>query len=236
MTTRLFKPPAYRMSARSREEIVQAIMSITTRHDYPLSFNVKVYDADLSLKNLLRHWREYEGKSGTYDPRWLKEVASRYDQHEGSLFEWGLEGARRHFTGDYEDTFQMLWDGTELRVDYGFSGRGGGWLVILEFEGHRFARMQVTLQEYLTEMPWRDLKHLYQLCLMLHHDTAPDKRKSEVEHSAAFDFFANICNDIKQEAVQLDLFDTPEVIAELALSGKYPDDDYTPIVKPFVIN
>lgn len=236
MVKGIAKPPAYRMSARSRADIVAAIMSMSQKraydhHAYGLCFNVKVYTPDLSLKNLLRHWRNADGDSAyTHNPRWLKDVAERYAEHAGSLFEWGTEGACRYFTDDISSTFRELWDGTKVSVEYGFAGRSGGWLVILEFEGYSFVDRGIDVDERLMGMDYPTLRKLYQLILMLNHDLSRDKRDHEVEYQAAFCFFANICCDIYQEdAAQLDLFRTQEEIEQDALQGRYPDDDYSKI-------
>jgi hypothetical protein len=231
--TRSKKPEAYKMVARSRQDIVAAIISMTDQRTYHydpyyLCFNVKLYDCDLSLKNLLKHFKDQEGDHlGMHNRDWLRQIKERYDEiGENTLYEWGIETARGSFVGSGrdgkpdDDMFNHLWDGTELDVDYAFVGRSGGWLAIAKFEGFSFdRRMDADLETELMEMEFSTLKKLYQLVLMLKHDLRQEAIKLEVEVNAAFDFFANACADIKQpDEVQPELFRTQEEIEEEVLA------------------
>jgi len=215
------KPDAYRMVARSRADIVAAIIDLTEQRSYDYDpyyfcFNVKCYDVDMSLPNLLAKWREYEGDPAhTHNPEWLKNVKERYDEtSEETLCDWGFEDARAHFVGHGDgfksDTFRTLYDGTEVDVEYGFVGRSGGWLAITKFEGVKYnQRLDAGLETELMDMDFPTLKRLYQLVLMLKHDTRRSAIKSEVEMQAAFNFFANACADIHEpNSVQGELFET----------------------------
>ena len=218
------KPDAYKMKTRSRAGMIAAIPTLAQRHydnydPYHLCFNVKCYSVDLDLPNMLAKWREYEGDPAyTHNPEWLKAVKERYDEHDEHLFDWGIEDARRHFVDDgpgQSDTFRTLWDGTEVDVEYAFIGRSGGWLAVTKFEGYRFDERGTSLDEILEEMDTPTIKKLYQLLLMLKHDTRQEAVKNEVEHQAAFCFFANICSDItKSNHIQGQLFET-ETEAEI---------------------
>lgn len=220
MTRKIQKPEAYKIVAKSRADIVAAIIGMTHQRTYDydlyyLCFNVKLYKLDLSLENMLKKWREYEGDQPyTHNPEWLKAVKERFKEYEGHLWEWGVEEARQAF--NETDCFSHLWDGTSLDVEYGFVGRSGGWLAIVEFEGCRFVgcrfdrrMMDSDLEFILKELDFGTLKKLYQLVLMLKHDTREEARTAEVEQQASCCFFANICNDIPQvDNIQQDVFRT----------------------------
>ena len=214
------------MQARSRQAIKRHILELTERHDHPFAFNVKVYETDLAFESLLGRWREYEGDPlYTHNPRWLKQAAERYQEHERHLFDWGVEGACSYFSDGPGSTYTMLWCGTAIDVEYGFTGRTGGWLYIARFEGHRLSDHYSDRDGWLQDLDWPTLKKFYQLVLMLSHDLSPERRRREVEHQAAFTFFANTCSDlITASEVQLDLFDDRATIERLAIAGEYPDD------------
>lgn len=229
MTLKYKKPEAYRMVSRSRKDIVDSITNITTQRTYHydpywLCFNVKCYDYDLSLENLLKLFKDQEGDHpGMHNADWLRNIKKRYDEVQEHLWDWGVEDSRRSFCdGDTQgdDMFNHLWDGTRLDLEYGFVGRSGGWLAIIEFEGYRFDRkMDSDLETVLMEMPFPTLQKLYQLVLMLKHDLRRSAVKSSIENNAAFNFFANACADIKQpEEVQLELFRTQQEIEEEILN------------------
>jgi hypothetical protein len=229
------------MRARSREGIINDIILLTNQRSYHydpywLCFNVKLYSLDFSLQNLLRLWREYEGDYPyTHNTDWLHGIKDKYDDvNEDHLWEWAVEDARSSFVsrsgeGQDDDMYNHLWDGTEVDVDYAFVGRCGGWLAITQFNGRYFDRRMeneqymYSLEEQLSVMDWKDLKKLYQLILMIRHGTREDARKSEVEWQAAFNFFANVCNDLtdtdRYNDRQLRLFDDQQETEEAILAG-----------------
>jgi hypothetical protein len=228
------RPDYYKTPLRKRGDIASWIWSNTAhrsyRHtSYPFCFDVKAHSVDLDFDTLLDAHRQSEGDAiHTHNSDWLLAVRELYDEHEENLFEWGLEGARRHFVSDQKrddgkpdgDAFRMLWDGTMLDVRYDFVGRSGGWLSLSEFEGHDFTRRGVDWEAYMRgkpdadpddisdePMPYADLRKLYQLIVMLKHDTCEEAIVSEVAHNAAFDFFVNICREVPQpDAIQPVLF------------------------------
>lgn len=202
------KPEAYRMKVRDRKGIVAEIMNLTDQQRYGspyyLCLDVKLYDLDFSFENLLEHWRKNEGNDPRFeDAGWLDCARRRFGESQDQLWNYGVKGVEPIFVG-YNcsgipdgDTFSHLWDGTKLFVRYAFVGRCGGWLAITHFEGYRFDRqLDYYFEDTLMELDFLTLKRLYQLILMLVHDTREESRKAEVEYQAAFSFFANICEDI----------------------------------------
>lgn len=226
---RLKKPDAYKMVARSRQDIVNAILNMTTKHDGQcLCFNVKIHNCDLSLENLLKLFKEQEGDhAGMYNEDWLTKIKDKYEEVKEELFYWAIEDAQRSFVSDRkdgqldDDTFTHLYNGTKLNVEYGFYGRSAGWLAIVRFEGYDFEyrKMNYDLEYTLQQMDFVALKKLYQLVLMLKHDLRDEVRTNVIETNAAFNFFANICGRIKQpETSQTELFRTKEEIVQEALA------------------
>lgn len=197
------KPEAYKMKTRSREGMTEAIVDITNQrayhNHYLLCFNVKCYNVDLDLLNLISLWREYEGDQPyTHNLNWLCAVKKKYEEVKDRLFEWAIEAARLQF--EESDLFHTLYDGTELSVEYQFVGRCGGWLAITRFEKYPFT-VGPDLEESLAQMEYAELKKLYQLILVIHDATKRSKIKKEIELQAAYNFFLNVCVDIPQSNV-----------------------------------
>ena len=194
----LRKPDYYRTPLRNRQEIVRFIIRVTNQRCYhqphPLCFNVKCYHVNFDFDHLLKLWNEYESDPiYTHDEEWLKAARQRLAvTNENSLWEWAQDDACRQFTDS--DAFRTLWDGTSVNVAYSFEGRSGGWLSINSFEGCDFTERHI--EETLMEMDYAKLRKLYQLIVTLIHDT--ENPSKEMEHQAAFIFFANVCSDIPQ--------------------------------------
>lgn len=205
------KPEVYQTPLKKRSDIIAFLEDATHQRHYdghwhPLCFNVKIHTIDLSFDHLLKLWRENEGNPlYTHNEDWLKAAKEQYDESEESLFDWGIEDARRGFTDS--DSYNHLWDGTKIDVEYSFEGRSGGWLSITKFDGYKISQRE---KFDFTEMEYPTLRKLYQLVIMLKHDLKnPEK---EVEWQAAFNFFANACCDIPQpNAIQkkLEFAETP---------------------------
>lgn len=198
MTTKTkFKKPAYyRTPLRNPEKIRKYLLDYDNRpyesHDDALfAWNVKCYSVNMDFDHLLEVWIKDNGDEElAQNPEWLEKAKELYEEHEEHLFDWGIEGARNLVTDS--DCYDHLWDGTPVNVEYGFAGRQGGWLVIEKFDGHRLRN-----EEDLENLSDDSLRELYALVRMLEHDITRKIAEGEVEHHAAFDFFENICNDIK---------------------------------------
>ena len=194
----LRKPDYYKTPLRTRQEIVRFIINATNQRSYhqphPLCFNVKCHHVNLDFDHLLKLWNRYESDPiYTQDEEWLKSATQRHaETKETTLWAWAQESACDLFTDS--DAFQTLWDGTAVRVAYSFEGRSGGWLSVNSFEGCDFAERHIEVT--LMEMDYFKLRKLYQLVVMLSHDTGNPSQ--ELEHQAAFSFFANVCADIPQ--------------------------------------
>lgn len=200
MTT---KPDYYRTPLRSREAIVEWIIQNTKQRMYdhrphPFCFNVKCYRVNLDFEHLLGIYRNMEGDPPfTHFAEWLEPVKARYEEVKDDLFTWGVEDARRLFTDS--DGFNSLWDGTNVKAEYSFEGRNGGWLSLNNFDGEDFTTRDGgydDLRECLNGQDYAWLRRLYQLIVMLKH--AVSKAQEEVETQAAFNFFANACAGISQ--------------------------------------
>lgn len=210
------KPAYYAAPLRGRTAIVDWIAANVRAHAdrsgrYAVCFDVKCYNADFSFDNLLGHWARSEGDPAyCKNDVWLAAARARHaETGVDRLREWGLEGARSHFVGAHRsDCYRMLWSGKALDVGYEFIGRQGGWLAIEQFAGVRLALSSDWSARAILDqlratgvdevLPYADLRDLYQLIVMLEHDLRPEAVRAEIEHCAAFDFFANVAADIPQ--------------------------------------
>lgn len=192
------KPDYYKTPLRTRQEIMRFIINATNQRSYhqphPLCFNVKCHHVNLDFNHLLTLWNEYESNPiYTHNEEWLKSATQRHaETNENILGEWARESACDLFTDS--DAFRTLWNGTAIKVVYSFEGRSGGWLSVNSFEGCDFNEWHI--EETLMDMDYSKLRKLYQLIVMLSHDT--EDPSQELEHQAAFHFFANACADIPQ--------------------------------------
>ncbi len=127
---------------------------------------------------------------------------AKYAEVEKWLWDWGIEDTRRHVD---DDTYQCLWDGTELDVEYQFEGRSGGWLLMTKFNGMNLTRIDRHDFEtaLLDTLSYESLRNLYQLVVQNDHDFRPEAVIDEIEYQAAFNFFENACGDIpRPNAIQ----------------------------------
>lgn len=193
------KPVYYQTPLRTRKAIVDWIFLNTHQRNHPFCFNVKVYQVDFSWENLLKLWRKYEGDPVySHNDDWLRAAKLLfYDLSENTLWEWAIETACSLFSGD-SDSFTSLWDGTNIDVVYSFEGRSGGWLSVNKFQRHNFTDRSYDARETLMEMDYGILRQFYQLIVMLNHDLQREAIRKELEHDAAFTFFANVCAAIPQ--------------------------------------
>lgn len=206
------RPDYYAAPLRSRKAIIAFLIEHPDYHRSmstcsPLAWNVKLYGIDLSYDNLVKKYKE-SGYAGPWIdfPEFTTAAKAKYDEHEKHLWEWGVEDASRGVNEN--DSNKTLWSGTELDVEYVFAGRSGGWLLMHKFEGKDFTRFSYReeFEEYLSELPFRDLRNLYQLVVQNDHDFAREQVVAEVEYLTAFTFFENVCNDIPRfDRTQLEL-------------------------------
>ena len=194
------KPDYYKTPLRTRQEIVRFIINATNQRSYhqphPLCFNVKCYHVNLDFNHLLTLWNEYESNPiYTQNDEWLNSATQRHaETNENTLWDWARESVCDLFTDS--DAYHTLWDGTAINVAYSVEGRSGGWLSVNKFEGCDFTDRGRHIADTLMDMDYSKLRKLYQLIVMLSHDTEDPSK--EIEHQAAFSFFANACSDIPQ--------------------------------------
>jgi hypothetical protein len=223
------KPEYYRCPLRRRRDIIEFLLSRRSwSHrggreywwrgesgkggdgNWLFCFNVKAHQVDLTFENLVKRWREmgYGGRAA--DPHWVKEAREKFQELEpDDLLDLGVEGARRGFVSSRRDVpegkpdddgFSMLWNGTPVETRFAFMGRGGGWLVLTEFNGRLLDWESVNYfgpgsdpALCFEEWTYRDLRRLYQFLVMLAHDVSGTAPERAIEEHAAFDFFENIC-------------------------------------------
>lgn len=217
MTMKIKKPDAYRVKVRSRKDIVKFLMD---HDDYyrsmatcsPLAWNVKAPGAELNYD----HLKEVYRKSGEYapddiwldDPDFNRQARQTYESFKNNLWHWAIEACQENVNST--DSYNHLWNGTDVDVTYEFEGRSGGWIIVTQFEGHKLANLdkQEFEQDMMDKDVWTydDLFNLYQLVLMLDHDWQREKVEAKIEHQAAFTLFENLCGEIpRPEKTQLTL-------------------------------
>ncbi len=202
-------PAKYRAPLQSRTAIVTWLERAADRHYFEdcrrwlFAFDVKAHRLDLSFDHLL----SVAAKHGDItvhpdDPIWVEAARERFDeQNENSLWEWSIDRARETFTGRKaahygkpdDDGYNMVWDGTEVDVEFAFFGRSGGWLTLTHFEGHELAGDSVA--EVVEDMSYKTLKLLYRYLVMFKADLKSSPSESRIEDSAAWTFFVNTLDD-----------------------------------------
>lgn len=196
-------PEHYKAPLRSRRAILDFLLNRINRRFYDrrgflFCFNVKCYSADLSFENLLSVAKEQDIEH-LNDVMFMHEARERFEKHENELFNWGVEDARRTFTGreaDHyskpdDDGYNTLWDGTAVDVEFAFLGRSGGWLCLTHFEGTPLAD-----EGDINSLDYRTLRLLYRYIVMLKADLERSRASRRVEEAAAWAFFANVCGDV----------------------------------------
>lgn len=189
-------PAAYAAPLRSRAAILAFLATAAnSRPGYGLfAFNVKAYSVDLSFDNLAKRARESGELSADVSPRYLAECRELHDADR--LYEWAIERARESVTDC--DTHRILWDGSETLAEWSFAGRSGGWLVLESFEGVPL-RNGLDAQGIIEGMAYPQLRRLYRFIVQCLHDFRREAVKSEIEHVAAFDLFANVCAEVETD-------------------------------------
>lgn len=191
-------PPQYRAPLKKRAEIVAYLMNRrghSDNYDYlHFAFNVKVHSPDLSLRNLYRLWQEYNGREDdvAQRPGYRLELRRLHAAiKEDILWQWGVNDARNKINED--DTYKDLWDGTPVGATWEAQGRCSGWLCLNHTDLFTISSNTHTgvYQEVFEELPYRDLHTFYRFIVQCEADFTEEKAKAEVEHQAAFNFFAN---------------------------------------------
>lgn len=166
--------------------------------NYLFCFNVKVYHVDFSFDNLLKRYRE-AGELGQVSERWLAEARKLLPENESNFWEWAIEDARRGVTDD--DAWKTTWAGKDVRAEWGFYGRSGGWLCLESFNGYCMSPHMVEL----SELDYQMLVDLAEMIQWASHWTQRDRVRRSVEECAAFAFFNNICEaEIESDADEKD--------------------------------
>lgn len=175
----------YSFPARSRAAMIAAIEAIANPRSYdhrrwPFTWNVKLpYVPDLYTAERLNP-EHYEG--GTFDPSldsaWEAEM-------QGESFDYHLIEDMRRQVEDYTD-----YDGNDS-FKFHFNGRQGGWLVLEEAFGIKFADFDLSeLSEGRTYdgYPFRfeTIRQLYRALTVMDHDFRPEAVRAEMIHQVAF--------------------------------------------------
>lgn len=215
MSKRLSKPD-FIIGPKKRSELVSALRSEDGwsqrgGHNYDhanwlFAFDVKIHRLDLSFDHLLQVGAKDGLSVHPEDAGWVERARAKYDETFGddtsTLEEWAVEDARRYFNGRGEesapddDSYNTLWNGTEVHARFAFLGRSGGWLVLKEFGLGKYGRkFRLTLND--TEFDDMDFATLRALDEYIRFVRAAVARpETEVEHQAAFVFFENIADTV----------------------------------------
>jgi len=197
-------PEYYKAPLRKKADIIQFLLKQANRRHYDrraflFCFDVKIYNLDLSFDNLLKVAKEHGDIDNLDDVMFLAGAKEQFAEHENILFDWAIEDARETFTGrqgpNYyrpdDDGFNMLWDGTEIDVEFAFLGRSGGWLCITHWEG-----VALESEENLNDFSYKQLRALYRYIVMLQADLKRHTPSARVEEKAAWALFVNLCSDV----------------------------------------
>ncbi len=195
-------PAYYAVPLRSRKAIVEWLCSHQSYYrnppstNSPLAWNVKAYGVDLNAEHLIAVYAKHVADYVWLDyPEWRLPAKAKYAEIKGNLLDWAIEAARDSVHSF--DCYKSLWNGFSLDVEYGFVGRSGGWLVIWKYEGRDLTRMEKEdFREWLEEMRYTDLRHLYELVVQNDHDFRPEAVKDEIEFRAATEWIDVACDDI----------------------------------------
>jgi hypothetical protein len=185
-------------------------------------WNVKARSVNFDFEHLLKRYQQVTGGTLPRDPRWSDEARKVYDGVSGdTLWEWGVEGARRPFVDDDrgaqgrpEDGQSILWDGTPVTARFMFGGRSGGWLILTRFNRQtldekncgyhhtepRFIKgLHKDTSLYFKDWSYRDLCRLYRYAVMIAADLKRIPAATRIEECASFDFVVNACGHLENK-------------------------------------
>jgi hypothetical protein len=207
-------PEEYRPVLRKKADILKWLQQrfhwrSYDGRSYPLCLNVKLYNQsfDWTFDEFVAGYEEQTGevvnRESPLGRYWLDACREEWESlNQEALFQRGVEDASRIFRTDAYDTFNYLWDGTDVRpVEFSFQGRSGGWLSLDRFAGREIAEVFYRTQDGRTLLRaehddfagYNWLRLLYRFCLRLVHDVTPQKAAAEIKYQAIFNFFANRC-------------------------------------------
>lgn len=138
------------------------------------------------------------------DKDWLKAARQRHeDTNMEGVYEHAIENCQEQFVSCYDkrhlpgnDGYRMLPDGNPVDARFAFMGRSGGWLTLVEFEGHRLDVEAVGAARTWESWDFQDLRKLYRYLVMLEHDLRLESVRDMVESEMAGSFFSNVCHDL----------------------------------------
>ena len=214
MKTKHKTPAGYAAPLKSRAAIIAWLtdraLTDRGRHHGLFTFDVKLHHLKTDFTYLCGLARKNGDLPANASPRYMAAVEAVYDESRDAIWEAATEDACRQVTED--DTNRMLWDGSGTVAEWEFAGRSGGWLVLTEFDGVKFAEairascMNQTdwAAEFFAETGYKYLRNLYRFLLQCAHDFR--RPESDVEYSAAFNLFANFAHEVEtdeQEAARI---------------------------------
>jgi hypothetical protein len=171
----------------------------------PLAWNVKAYGVNLDFDHLVEVYRKSEGGDWLDFPEWAIPAELVYNEYKDRLFDCAIESCR--FTVQDSDAYTTLWSGKSVDVEYNFTGRSGGYVIIEKHNGTDLTRIsRDEFPDYLDRMDFADLLDLYKLVVQNDRDFRREAVESEVEYQAAFTLIENLCGDVVRPAMtQLEL-------------------------------
>ncbi|MCD0159680.1 hypothetical protein IHN63_00005 [Deinococcus sp. 6YEL10] len=234
----------YRFPARSRADMVTAIMLHSDRHDRHfclMSFNVKTYGARMDFETLAR---TYQQANGPLTPAQLRAARIVHEQQETEATRTGY-GLHYHAVEDTRtgltdgDAYAMDPNGTPRPTVWEFHGRSGGYAVPVQVDGMNLTRWSYeedARADLMDPDVWNfeDVRALYRLAVVWGHDLTPTNAAREVEYQAAYLLFENYAAEAMQRAETM-----PEEHAAPVLvlwghetGGAYTREVYTVTVTP----
>lgn len=194
-------PSYYRAPLTKRAAIIAWLLARpNSRPSYGLfTFNVKIYNVDLSFDNLAKQDVGVPDQSARY----LAECRKRHNENE--LYDMAIEDMRDSINDT--DSYRMLWDGEANQIaEWTFDGRSGGWLVLKSFDDKDLENLarDYDLADILEDASYVWLRRLYRFLVQCDHDFRREALVCELVYQAAFNFFHNVCSDVLTDAQAAD--------------------------------
>lgn len=176
----------YTFPHKSKKSIIDFLLDHKGRHDaygnyYPLVWDVKVYDFDITGGRRLKHG---EAIDPLLDEEWDHFWRS---ERSHDLYDLIFENARRPYLEGEYTTYpgddQGNWKFT-------FIGRSGGWLALKEWLGFDFMRKidsKSCWEEYLNYLFFSDLRTLYKAVRCMDVDFTRENASKNVSYALNFE-------------------------------------------------
>lgn len=225
-----YSPPYWdlvRKHGKSRKAMVNFICGIGGystgwgRQYSAIEFNVKAWMADLTPEHLWKLLCSDRMDFGIdkFPPEHLtlaKALFLRvYEEHKDHVWEWGCEEAYEGWKDS--DTPYETFAGERIDWVWEIHGRSSGHLCMTRWNGLSLMCSTEELRERLEEpgnIPHRDVRGLFLICVQNVIDFTPRRIADEVEYRAAWRLWVNFCEE--ELKVEVEGYENRENLSEEA--------------------